>query len=287
MTLLTRIEEANNGSTELLVQFIVCGTVVGHVLPETARILLDTSDVFVKRTAALHLRPDLDRSDLTEERTEAVGEVMSKLRAEGLITGWRDELLAITPRFSSPPLFLLERAAIPLLGARAYGVHVNGFRRDGDNVRMWLGRRSADKSTFPGKLDQMVAGGQPAGLSVFENLKKECAEEAGLSPEMCARARPVGTIQYCMRTAHGIRPDTLFVYDLELPADVVPENADGEVERFELKTLSEVDSILRTSQAFKTNCSLVVIDFLVRHGYLSPDEPDYESIVTALHRRAL
>ena len=44
------------------------------------------------------------------------------------------------------------------------------------------------------------------------------------------------------------------------------ENADGEVERFELKTLSEVDSILRTSQAFKTNCSLVVIDFLVRHG---------------------
>ena len=99
MTLLARIEEANNGSTELLVQFIVCGTVVGHVLPETARILLDTSDVFVKRTAALHLRPDLDRSDLTEERTEAVGEVMSKLRAEGLITGWRDELLAITPRF--------------------------------------------------------------------------------------------------------------------------------------------------------------------------------------------
>ena len=99
MTLLARIEEANNGSTELLVQFIVCGTVVGHVLPETARILLDMSDVFVKRTAALHLRPDLDRSDLTEERTEAVGEVMSKLRAEGLITGWRDELLAITPRF--------------------------------------------------------------------------------------------------------------------------------------------------------------------------------------------
>ena len=77
------------------------------------------------------------------------------------------------------------------------------------------------------------------------------------------------------------------MYDLELPADVVPENADGEVERFELKTLSEVDSILRTSQAFKTNCSLVVIDFLVRHGYLSPDEPDYESIVTALHRRAV
>ena len=186
MTLLARIEEANNGSTELLVPFIVCGTVVGHVLPETARILLDTSDVFVKRTAALHLRPDLDRSDLTEERTEAVGEVMSKLRAEGLITGWRDELLAITPRFSSPPLFLLERAAIPLLGARAYGVHVNGFRRDGDNVSMWLGRRSADKSTFPGKLDQMVAGGQPAGW-VSSRISKKSARKKPVCRPRCAR----------------------------------------------------------------------------------------------------
>ena len=286
MTLLKRIEEANSGSTKLLVPFMVCGTVVGHLLPEKAQILLNTSDVFVKRTAALHLRPDLDGVDLTEKRTEILGEVMSELRAQRLITGWRDELFAIAPRFSSPPLFLLERAAIPLFGARGYGVHVNGFRRDGDNISMWLGRRSADKSTFPGKLDQMVAGGQPAGLGVFENLQKECAEEAGLTPEMCARARPVGTIEYCMRTALGIRPDTLFVYDLELPEGVVPENTDGEVESFELKTLSEVETILRSGEEFKTNCALVVIDFLVRHGHLSPDEPDYESIVTALHQRA-
>ena len=36
---------------------------------------------------------------------------------------------------------------------------------------------------YPGLLDQMVAGGQPAGKSFVQNVKKESEEEASLPPE--------------------------------------------------------------------------------------------------------
>lgn len=43
-------------------------------------------------------------------------------------------------------------------------------------------------------------------------------------------------------------------------------DVDGEVEYFELLPVSEVAKIIRTSQQYKPNCALVVIDFLFRHG---------------------
>jgi hypothetical protein len=33
---------------------------------------------------------------------------------------------------------------------------------------------------------------------------------------------------------------------------------------------------------FKFNCSLVVIDFLIRHGVITPADPDYFDLVTGL-----
>ena len=45
---------------------------------------------------------------------------------------------------------------------------------------MWIGRRARDKPTFPGMLDNFVAGGQPIGIGLMDNLIKEAAEEAGV-----------------------------------------------------------------------------------------------------------
>jgi hypothetical protein len=42
---------------------------------------------------------------------------------------------------------------------------------------------------------------------------------------------------------------------------------DGEVESFELVPVHEVAELVRTSNAYKPNCSLVIINFLFRHGY--------------------
>jgi hypothetical protein len=60
---------------------------------------------------------------------------------------------------------------------------------------------------------------------------------------------------------------------------------DGEVEGFELMGVEEVRVGLAEGR-FKPNSSLVLVDFLVRHGVLTPEnESDYVEIVGRLHRR--
>ncbi|CAN0381700.1 unnamed protein product, partial [Ectocarpus sp. 13 AM-2016] len=63
-------------------------------------------------------------------------------------------------------LFRLERAAMIHFGVPSYGVHLNGYveATDTEPMRVWIGVRSVSKATYPGMWDQMVAGGQPAGM---------------------------------------------------------------------------------------------------------------------------
>ena len=83
------------------------------------------------------------------ERTDALATVTSMLNKQGIIKGWRNELLPISESFSSPPIVLLERASCAHFGVRAYGVHVNGFVREigiggvaGKISHLWVGTRS-------------------------------------------------------------------------------------------------------------------------------------------------
>ena len=39
---------------------------------------------------------------------------------------------------------------------------------------------------------------------------------------------------------------------------------------------------VRETSEFKLNCNLVIIDFLVRQGYIPEDSPDYLQIVQGL-----
>ena len=77
----------------------------------------------------------------------------------------------------------------------------------------------------------------------------------------------------------------VFVFNLELPPSFVPTNTDGEVAAFELWPVEDVAHAVASGQAFKPNCALVIIDFLVRHGFIAADHADFEAIVTGLHRR--
>jgi 8-oxo-dGTP pyrophosphatase MutT (NUDIX family) len=202
----------------------------------------------------------------------------------GLMRKPTGEFYPALPEWGSPPLFQIDRAAVPLFGIASFGVHVNGFVRRGDGIHLWIGRRAQDRAVAPGKLDNLIAGGQPIGLSLSENLAKEAEEEAGLGPEMVSRAVPVGAVSYCFDDGQGLKPDTLFLFDLELPEDVAPRNRDGEVERFDLWPLEQVAERVRGSRDFKFNVNLVVIDFMIRHGYLSADHPEYLSLIKGLRR---
>ena len=82
----------------------------------------------------------------------------------------------------------------------------------------------------------------------------------------------------------GFRRDVLYCYDLELPEDFVPQNTDGEVEAFMLLPLAEVAAIVHETDDFKLNCNLVIIDFLIRHGWLDPQTPEYLALVLGLRQ---
>ena len=55
--------------------------------------------------------------------------------------------------------------------------------------------------SFPGYLDNTVAGGIPSGMPIFESLVKECMEEASIGPDIVRRyARAAGSVSYFFRS---------------------------------------------------------------------------------------
>lgn len=259
--------------------FVLEETVVGAVHRSRLPLLQAHPDVFHVHDARVTLDP---RLDTPAARTEAVAEVLREWRDAGLFPGWRDELYRVSTAFDAPPSMALERAAASTFGILRYGAHLNGIVRKENGLHLWIARRAWNKPEHPGKLDHVVAGGIPAGLSTWEVIIKECQEEANIPPELAQRARPVSLISYMLDAGGRRHRDLIFIYDLELPESFVPQNTDGEVAEFYLWPIEQVIEIMTTTEDFKTNNNLVVIDFLLRYGYVGPDDPHYAVIAQRL-----
>ncbi|XP_022894966.1 nudix hydrolase 20, chloroplastic-like isoform X1 [Olea europaea var. sylvestris] len=216
-----------------------------------------------------------------EDRTSALEYVIKSL-GEELVPGIRNELYPVKSSFGVPEYFSLERAAAPYFGIKVYGVQMNGYvERDGQKY-LWIGKRSEVKPTYPGMLDNLVAGGLPHGISCGENLVKECEEEAGIPRSISSGATAVGAVSYMDIDGYRFKRDVLFCYDLKLPEGFIPKNEDGEVESFKLVPVTNVAKIVRRTQFFKANCNLVIIDFLFRHGYIKPEDLGYLELLQSL-----
>lgn len=247
---------------------------------------------WVRRDNAEHLRRfpalfrvEADRADLIAEGdadrlTRLLDDALEPLAEEGILPKWRNEEFPVLERWGAAPLFRVDRGAVPFLGIRAYGVHVNGWCGD----KLWIGRRAPDKRVEPNKLDNLVAGGIGAGYGLLDTLYKEAAEEADLPRALVEKAVPVGAVSYRLDWEVGTRDDVLFVYDLELPAEATPRNTDGEIVAFELRPVGEVIEDVRRGDGFKFNVNLVLIDYALRRGVVGPDDPEYLSLVTGLRR---
>ncbi|KAH7315266.1 hypothetical protein KP509_21G041900 [Ceratopteris richardii] len=127
-------------------------------------------------------------------------------------------------------------------------------------------------------------GTKSVGLSVRENVIKECEEEASICQEIAERALPVSAVSYEDIDSSRFKRDVLFCYDLELPLDFKPFNQDGEVDSFMVLPVEEIKQILESTESYKPNCALVVIDFLIRHGYIAPDQPGYLELLSSLRQ---
>jgi 8-oxo-dGTP pyrophosphatase MutT (NUDIX family) len=181
---------------------------------------------------------------------------------------WRREAFDIRAEPDGPVLAQLDRGALPSFGVLAVGVHLNGVVRRSDGQFLWVARRAANKLLDPSKLDHIVAGGVPAGLTPDETLVKEAEEEAAIPASLARRAVPVATITYVMERPEGLRRDLLHCYDLDLPEDFCPRAADGEVEAFELWPIERVMRTVRDTGQFKFNVNLVLIDLFRRQGLI-------------------
>lgn len=280
MSFLDRIAACNNADLARFRPFHAGGVQVGYVYPHFAERLAAFPDVFRVDGHGVAMMPSLDTP---AKRDAAIDRATRQLAAEGAIKGWRDERYPILPIAGGGfPVMTMERAAVPHFGARAFGVHMNGFVRKPDGLHLWVGRRAKDRPAYPGMLDNTVAGGIPAGLSVLETLVKECGEEAAIPPALARQAVAVGAITYNYEADGGLRPDVQYCYDLDLPADFTPHNADGEIAAFMLWPAARVAETVRDTAAFKFNCNLVIIDFLIRHGLIAPDHPDYIALCRGL-----
>ncbi|CAL1539909.1 unnamed protein product [Lymnaea stagnalis] len=275
--------------------FFVDNKQVGLIRPDFWKYLKNYTDVLYlvdpdlnkpsnNKKAGIHLSPNFQTY---EERTTAVGNMLEDLRKKDVIPalrGWRHENYKVSQRYTDTALLEIERACSGLFGVIQYGIHVNGYMRDKDGqIMMWIGRRSKTKQTFPDMYDNMCAGGLSADLGVLECVKKECKEEASVSDDILDGLKFVGTMSYFYEDERGLFPECQFIYDLELPNDFRPVNADGEVASFQLFTMNEVKNLI-VEENFKPNCAAICLEFLIRHGLLDADaDPNVSLYVEQLH----
>jgi 8-oxo-dGTP pyrophosphatase MutT (NUDIX family) len=236
--------------------FYIGGAHAGYVTPEFTERLREVS-------------ADITVTDRVTLAAGAAGRLNQIAAASGAQV--RGEDFDVRETLDGLVLAVLDRGALPAFGVIGVGVHLNGFVRRPDGVHLWVAKRAANKKLDPGKLDHLVAGGVPAGLSPFETLVKEAAEEAALPPGLAGQAVQVGRFAYNMERPEGLRRDVIFAYDLELPESFVPVPTDGEVEEFSLWPAAQVLETVREEQKFKFNVNLVIIDFLLRFGLVADD----------------
>ncbi|MAC44044.1 MAG: DUF4743 domain-containing protein [Deltaproteobacteria bacterium] len=277
--LLRWVQRCHNYQLNQFRPFYVAGYKVGWILPEDLPLFEQSPALFAVKSERVEL---LGEPSSPKERSAQLDVVLRQWRDQGYINGWRDEHYLISDG-EGTPLFSVERSATALLGVLNLGVHLNGFVRRTDGIWLWMARRARNRPRYPGKLDQMVAGGMTAYQSPQQVMKRECQEEAGVPMTLAETLKSVGLVTLCHHNSKGqLRREIIYTYDLELPETFQPCNQDGEVEEFQLMPIAEVMRLVAETDDIKTNCNLVVLDFLVRHSVLHADQACYAELVEGL-----
>jgi 8-oxo-dGTP pyrophosphatase MutT (NUDIX family) len=250
------------------VRFDVDGATAGWLARARAEHLAGLSHDFVVEPDVVRFAPQIADADT---RTRAIDSVARALAAEGGLSAWRNERYAIRPAFDAAPWFHVERAAARWFGFHTYAVHVNGVAVERDPPMLWLARRSPTKAIDPGLFDTLVGGGIAERDGVFATLEREAFEEAGIPRELAAGARAAGHVDVRREAADGLQRETIFVYDLVLPADFAPASQDGEVAEFRCVAVEDALQLVATG-ATTLDCALITLDLLLRNRELATDD---------------
>ncbi len=249
----------NHFDAGVLRPWIVAGQAVGWLDRERAALLTRWPQWFEVGAGQVDLRDTLDTA---AARTAALAEVIVRLADDGHIRGWRDERFTVDTGWGTPPLALIERAAARFFGIRTYAAHMNGII-DVPEATLWLARRAESKPIDPGMWDNLVAGGIGHGFDARSALQKECWEEAGIDAGLAAGLVERGTLDVLRAAPEGIQNETLFVFDLTLPAGFLPVNQDGEVAGH-LRASADTALDIMADCAMTVDATLVTLDALQR-----------------------
>ncbi len=260
------------------------GQLLGRPKKSFIALLLENYPDIFEEVAADSCRLHLTFKTLNARTQAVAGALLDIQQKYHYFPLWRDELWRASLDFNEHCEFYVERGCVAYFGVKAWGIHVNGYVRKKDGLHMWVAKRAANKAAWPGLLDQIVGGGQPANLSPMENVLKESAEEANIPPALAAKAQDCGILHY-MVDWNGLHNDVMFVFDLELPESFIPHPVDGEVESFTLMPIEDVANLVDKTTQYKDNSALVVIDFLIRHGYLNESHHEFKTIKQMLYHQ--
>jgi len=293
---------------------------VGLLKPETLALLVEDN-----KLATLHNRQEswvLETNGSVElkyvafgthllardARSKVIQEMCRRWHETGIFANviggrlWRNELYAVYAnpfKTSEEPVFEMERVTAALFGVVTYGVHMTIYEPpapgSNDEMKIWVAKRAATKQTFPGLYDNSVAGGMESGMAPLETICKESYEEASIPEDIIKKfARCTGAVSYYFKTGLGwLQPEVEYTYELAVPRDLsqeelksfTPAPHDDEVSGFELLSVSEVTDRMHRL-LFKPNCAVVLIDFLIHHNIITPEnEPNYLEILTRMHGR--
>ncbi|KAL7536088.1 hypothetical protein ACHAXR_006909 [Thalassiosira sp. AJA248-18] len=256
---------------------------------------------------------EYNHSKLFQKRSDAFEQVTNHLLAAGVISGKHSDVYPISP-FVKPStnfthdghgekvvLAHVNRNTAPYLGIDSVGVHLHCYvcqknEETSTTVKgVWLAKRAPTKSHHPNYWDPTVAGGQPANLSLIDNIVKEAHEEAGVpggwirdgcsktfsdhthDPLTITTAKTAGT---CMKRS------LYYSCDLEVPNDWTPTPVDGEVSEFKLYSMHELEEELRSGNNVRPAMRAVLLDFMMRHDALE-GEQNLEELSDAMRKERL
>ncbi|MDZ7867450.1 NUDIX hydrolase [Acidovorax sp.] len=193
--------------------------------------------------------------------TAGLNAIAAALRARGQCGPWRNEQLAV-PNAQGEVIATVERGAVRVLGIATRAVHLVGLAPDG---RMWVQLRSRSKPNNPGMWDTLMGGMVAAVDTLDQALARETWEEAGLATADLADVAHGGHVLFSRPSREGggigYMVERIDWFRATVPGGMEPANQDGEVERFELLGLDEVQRRVARSE-FTQEAGLVVGAYL-------------------------
>lgn len=183
----------------------------------------------------------------------------------------------------------MDLCGVDIFGIQTFGAHLTAYVKTIEGLKYWVPKRSITKNPYPGMLDNTVATNLLTGETPLEKLLQKAVDEASIPIEYTSKhIKACGTVTYQMKQTNegkpGCQHHVQYVYEMELPLDMIPKPSNGEVEKFQLMTYQDVvDALHRGEFNFR---AMTWVAYFVRHGIVNPEnEEKIAEVCSRLHRK--